>query len=258
MRPPMLIPGISGLIITSAADLGSTTIKRGHQAQSIGGSNGVHRYYEVAPASNSGLNAEVQFQYLEAELNGIAEADLGFWRQDSAFWFNRTKDAANAPANFVRVNSQDLLSKYTLAPDAPQLSIKINLQGPYSSNNANMKDDVRSSGLLPTMEPYAGLGYNHASVGGTESINPAIINRSNSDAVVDWVIVELRSANDRTVVVAARSALLQKDGDIVELDGTSPLSFPGIAQGGSYFIAVRHRNHLAVMTVGKVDLVSAN
>ena len=251
-------PGNLGLIITSAADLGSTTIKRGHQAQSIGGSNGVHRYYEVAPASNSGLNAEVQFQYLEAELNGIAEADLGFWRQDSAFWFNRTKDAANAPANFVRVNSQDLLSKYTLAPDAPQLSIKVNLQGPYSSANSNMGDGLRSNSRVPTGEPYTDLGYQHVSVGGAESINPAVFDINDNNAIVDWVFVELRSSSDNKEVLAARSALLQKDGDIVELDGTSPLSFPGIANGGSYFIVVHHRNHLAVMTTNPVDLTPAN
>ncbi len=43
-----------------------------------------------------------------------------------------------------------------------------------------------------------------------------------------------------------RAALLQRDGDIVDIDGVSPVPFPGAS--GSYHVAVRHRNHLGCMT----------
>ncbi len=41
--------------------------------------------------------------------------------------------------------------------------------------------------------------------------------------------------------------MLQADGDIVETDGVSPLAFT-VTDGDSYYVVVKHRNHLAVMT----------
>jgi len=41
-------------------------------------------------------------------------------------------------------------------------------------------------------------------------------------------------------------ALLQRDGDIVGLNGAQFVNFPGIAEG-FYSLLVRHRNHLGIM-----------
>ena len=70
---------------------------------------------------------------------------------------------------------------------------------------------------------------------------------SGANAIVDWVFVELRSKSDSTVVLATRSGLLQRDGDIVDVDGVSCLLFQGVAPD-SFFVSVRHRNHLGAMT----------
>ncbi|MFT4535745.1 MAG: hypothetical protein ACJA1A_002979 [Saprospiraceae bacterium] len=67
------------------------------------------------------------------------------------------------------------------------------------------------------------------------------------DAIVDWMFVELRDKNDYTSVIATRAGLLQRDGDIVDLDGTSPLFFNNV-NPDFYFVVIRHRNHLGVMT----------
>src|SRR5690606_21851701 len=53
-------------------------------------------------------------------------------------------------------------------------------------------------------------------------------------------------------VVAARCALLQRDGDVVDASGSSQLQFTALA--GSYYMAVRHRNHLGSMTAAPVEL----
>ena len=47
-------------------------------------------------------------------------------------------------------------------------------------------------------------------------------------------------------ILKSRAALLQRDGDVVDLDGTSPVSFAAIEQ--MYYVVVRHRNHLSAMT----------
>lgn len=67
------------------------------------------------------------------------------------------------------------------------------------------------------------------------------------DAIVDWIFVELRDKNDNKKIVATRSGLLQRDGDIVDLDGKSSLAFPDV-DADDYYIALKHRNHLGVMS----------
>ena len=227
-------PGNIGAVFTTADNLGMTTVKRGHVPESIAGTAGIERYYEITPTNNTNLNATVQFQYFDAELNGITEPELGPWRKDDAFWFNAVTSDSNMVTNFVEASNINLFSRWTLAAEAPKLSLKVMLQGAYSANN-DMRDDLRAQDLLQPGEPYAALGYNHVSSGGGESIANSILETTTADAPVDWVFVELRAANNSATVIAARSALLQKDGDIVDLDGLSPLSFPGIAKGNSLF-----------------------
>ena len=60
------------------------------------------------------------------------------------------------------------------------------------------------------------------------------------------MLVELRNKNNASQVLATRSALLQRDGDIVGTNGYQRLLFNVAAD--NYFVAVRHRNHLGVMT----------
>jgi len=52
--------------------------------------------------------------------------------------------------------------------------------------------------------------------------------------------------------VASRAALLQRDGDVVDLNGKSAVSMH--VPNGSYNLAVRHRNHLGVMTASSYAL----
>jgi hypothetical protein len=73
-----------------------------------------------------------------------------------------------------------------------------------------------------------------------------VFNVTGANAIVDWVYVELRDEVTNTLVVASTSALLQRDGDVVGVDGVSPLEF-NIASA-NYYITIKHRNHLGVMS----------
>lgn len=66
-------------------------------------------------------------------------------------------------------------------------------------------------------------------------------------SLVDWVFVELRSKTSNTTVLSTRSGLVQRDGDVVDFDGFSPLKFPGLSID-DYYVVVRHRSHLGAMT----------
>ena len=68
------------------------------------------------------------------------------------------------------------------------------------------------------------------------------------NAMVDWVFVELRDPSDIKNVVATSSALIQRDGDVVSVKGDSILHFTN-TRVGNYFVSIRHRNHLGMVTL---------
>ena len=137
--------------------------------------------------------------------------------------------------------------------EIPELKAKVFLQAPLDTNTLLMNDDLRVQGLIPWSEPYSELdGFNHKLNEDTEVIGSDILEIEGNDAIVDWIFVELRDANNPSDVVGTRPALLQRDGDIVDIDGVSNLNLPNIDEG-SYYIAIRHRNHLCVMSATAYD-----
>ena len=256
LNAPNYSPGGIGLRITSSQNLGTTLIQRAHVPVSLNGTESIERVYKIFPTNNSELDATLKLDYFEAELNGHSESELGVWRQDDEFWYNPSS-TANLNINQFTLENVDYLSEeWTLASRAPQLQARVLLQGPHDSGTTEMTDDLRTSSLIPTDEPYAALGYDHPASGGNEKISSTVLSTTGSNAIVDWVFVELRDPANTNNVLAARSALLQRDGDIVDLDGKSALSFPDVATNQTAYIAVRHRNHLGIIAAGVSDLAT--
>ena len=128
----------------------------------------------------------------------------------------------------------------------PSVVVRTNLQGAFSTANNLMRDDLRAAGLIPTTEPFTGLGFTHAGGGGGETVPGALLGTTGKNAIVDWVLLELRNKNTPSTIVATRSALLQRDGDVVGTNGSTRILFN--VANDNYFVAVRHRNHFGVMT----------
>ena len=150
-------------------------------------------------------------------------------------------------------NGQDDDCDGLVDEDCQLVSVRTFLEGPYDPGTGLMNDALRVQGLLPATEPYTGLGYVHTG-GGGEAVAPGVLAIPGADAAVDWVLIELRDAGDASIIRASRSALVQRDGDVVDVDGTSPVTFT--APAGNYRVAVRHRNHLGAMTALPIDLSS--
>jgi PKD repeat protein len=127
----------------------------------------------------------------------------------------------------------------------PGLRLRANLDGAFRSANNLMVDSLRAKSLIPTTEPFTGLGFTRPG-GGGETVPPALLAVTGPNAIVDWVLVELRNKNTPSQIVTTRAALLQRDGDIIGTDGYRRLNFNVAAD--NYYVAVRHRNHLGVMT----------
>ncbi len=133
---------------------------------------------------------------------------------------------------------------------------KVLLAGPYNSATGLMNDSLRINHLIPAVEPYssAPLNFPQISNAGGETVSPAILSVTGDNAIVDWVFLELRSASNPALVVSTKRALLQRDGDVVSAtDGVSAVEFP-LQTPGNYYISIKHRNHLGVMTSNPVSL----
>jgi len=126
----------------------------------------------------------------------------------------------------------------------PSVRVRMNLQGAWDEAEGLMRDDLRGAGLVPLMEPYTALGFNLPG-GGGETVAPDRLTVNGPSAVVDWVVVELRNKNSPSQVVAARAALLRRDGEVMGTDGRTRLLFN--VPAGEYFVAVLHRNHFGAL-----------
>lgn len=158
---------------------------------------------------------------------------------------------------FVAINAYGnwfYLDNVLIERNGVRVALKLMLEGPYATASNRMRDDLRSAGQIPLAEPYTALGLPQAAGGGGETVSPSVLAVSGDNAIVDWVHVQLRDPANPTTVLATRCALVQRDGDVVDKDGLSPVAFQ--AGNGNYRIAVRHRNHLGTMTAAPVALSS--
>jgi PKD repeat protein/glucose/arabinose dehydrogenase len=128
----------------------------------------------------------------------------------------------------------------------PGVRVRTNLSGPFSATEGLMRDDLRAAGFVPLTEPYTALGFAHAGGGGGEATTAGRLATTGLNAPVDWVVVELRSGSNPAQVLATRCALVERDGDVVGVDGYPVLLF-NVADG-AYFVSIRHRNHLGAMS----------
>lgn len=126
-----------------------------------------------------------------------------------------------------------------------QLSVRVLLQGAYVGGG-EMHTILQTNNQLPLNQPFATAPWNYM---GTESV------ASFPADVTDWVLVELRNVNDSYQVVSSRAAFLRKDGTVMELDGSAGVIFPmNEVNVGDYYVIVRHRNHLSVLSAVPVTV----
>ena len=129
------------------------------------------------------------------------------------------------------------------------VNAKVFLQGSYAGSST-MTTSLNTTGMIPVHHSFNDtLGiWNYT---GSERFYNLPTD------IVDWVLLELRTGTAANTTVGKRAALLKSDGSIVDLDGSSQVKFKGIVPG-NYYIVVRHRNHLAIMSANPVSLSFTN
>jgi hypothetical protein len=193
----------------------------------------------------------------EADLRGI------FWNGTN---WSLTGGSQSAAANTVGAdiasNTGELygMNRFLL------FDTRVVLQGAYNTGTGLMNDVLRTNSapnvpgtlpvgnLLPTSDPYstnadysANLNFTRVANTPTETVTATAFNDQviPADNIVDWIFLELRNSATPSVIAQTRSALLQRDGDVVDIDGVSPIYFKNV-DAGNYVISVKHRNHLAL------------
>jgi|GEM_PF-3905126 len=115
-----------------------------------------------------------------------------------------------------------------------QLQVRAFLQGTYINNTGMMSDTLRKIGVIPIVSPYIK----------TDSTTSHLL--ANNE-VVDWILIELRSKSNPKNILYTQSALLLRNGNIISSKGLPQLDIEDV-DADSFYVAIRHRNHLGVMT----------
>jgi len=126
---------------------------------------------------------------------------------------------------------------FFIGQEAVPATLQVFLQGAYNSTNGMMNDGMREKLLLPIIDPYLN----------TYQAAPGVFDVTGNDAIVDWLLIELRDDASPKNIQHLRPVLLQRDGDIVDIDGVSAPQFEGLRHG-LYHMVIRHRNHMPIMS----------
>lgn len=127
----------------------------------------------------------------------------------------------------------------------PSVRLFAGLQGAWNEATGLMRDDLRTQGLLPLTQPYTAQGYSYVFNNAPLTVPAAFFTATGPMAIVDWVVVEVRQGGMPGTLMQSMPALLRRDGRVISTTGDTLLTLR-VARG-SYKVAMRHRNHLAVI-----------
>ncbi len=105
-----------GAKITTAANMGNTTITRGHAEQTGNGNKSILRYYDIAHTNNAGLNATLVYNNLDAELNGLTEANFNLYKSiDGGTTWTNQGGVLTAASNIITKAAIPSFSRWTIS-----------------------------------------------------------------------------------------------------------------------------------------------
>jgi len=134
-------------------------------------------------------------------------------------------------------------STYNVGNDSISVDVLVLLEG-FLNEDGQLNNGLATSNLIPFEHPFSEAPYNLAS---NASMNeyPA--------GIIDWVIIELRDRFNPSNVVVQKAVLIDEDGHLMETDGSRGVKFhPSLA--GDYFIAIRHKTHLDILSADYISL----
>jgi hypothetical protein len=164
-----------------------------------------------------------------ATLSNSYSVDILTYTDAAAFFDN----PANTPLADLTEWETSTLNLATV-----KLAARAFLQGPYDVNTHAMKTDLYSNALLPVTSVYTYDPRTVASV-------PA--------GSADWVLLQVRSSVGGPPIYS-RSLFLRSDGQVIDNDGSESFDILSLEGVKSYYVVLRQRNHLAIMSASPITL----
>ncbi|NNF57495.1 MAG: hypothetical protein HKN04_04570 [Rhodothermaceae bacterium] len=132
----------------------------------------------------------------------------------------------------------------TVGPAQAAVTLTALLEGAYDPGTGRMRTDLSAD--LSLTDPYLGIVTVPTDYFTTDATGQRI---------VDWVLVEIRTGDPMTgqTIVQQSPALLRDDGAILSATTGGTVGFAGLS-AGNYYVVVRHRNHLAAMSLAAQSL----
>ena len=196
-------------------------------------------YSGASPTVANLVATGTDIKWYDASANGILLAGTTALINNTHYYATQTISGCES------INMFDV----TVIINSPVIvNVKVFLQGAYNAATGLMNTVLREKPYFPTIQPYSVAPWNY---NGTESVVSIPLN------VVDWVLVELRTNTSAASIIDRKAGFVLADGSVVGKDGVNPLEFPE-REYGNYFIVIRHRNHLAVMSADIQSLSSTS
>ncbi|MBN2105488.1 hypothetical protein JW835_15725, partial [bacterium] len=117
------------------------------------------------------------------------------------------------------------------------VKIRVFLEGPFNTSKDTMITSLKTSGNLTLSSPFSEDTVTVDSIPGN---------------ITDWILVQLRTS-PQGPEIASKSAFLRNDGWIISSNGVTPFLTLNV-NDGEYYISIKHRNHLSVISKNPVPL----
>jgi hypothetical protein len=210
----------------------------------------LNKTWLIARQNASSISTTLYLGWLRtAETSGFKESAVGVTHYTNNAWNHSLTYTAYTSLDNVLWSSTTGLtsfSPFSVTDNnismSHQVNLKVYLQGPYDTNLSAMTTNLGSS--IPASQPYNGSPWNYA---GTEHVTAIP-----SASIVDWVLVQIRNANspataNSSTIDSTKAGFLLNTGQIVGLDGVTPITFT-IKPSGNYYVVVYHRNHIPILS----------
>jgi len=151
-------------------------------------------------------------------------------------------------------DSEDYLLKQDIV-----LNLKVLLSGAIHNDADTMKTTLNYGNYLPLTPPdtVSGNGTPFVYVKNENEYVTRAFLESHPD-IVDWIIIELRDTKDFNISIDTVAAFVRNDGQVLSISGDSFVPLNPDLTPNNYYIVVRHRNHISVMSYYPVFLNSAS
>jgi hypothetical protein len=139
------------------------------------------------------------------------------------------------------------------------VNMKIMLSGCYVQGTDTMSTILNRKNLIPFTPPDSVSGNTKAFIYKrklSDSVSADFFN--NHRNIVDWVIIELRNIKNKNQSVDTVAAFIRNDGRLLSLTGDTLVPLDARVTQSFYYVIIRHRNHVAVMTKSSISLTYAS